>query len=165
MNQHKEAKMLTSRILVVTAVLGMASVGAASAHPGPGGGPGGWHHGGGLFDGVTLTDSQKTKMHALMKAEHQESKSLRDQLHAVHEQLEAKLLSAGDVTEATIAPLEQQEASLMQQLSAKHVSNEIALRNLLTSDQIAQASSIHAQLASLHSQEHARHGAGETPPD
>lgn len=157
--------MLTSRLFVAAAVLGLACAGAASAHPGPGGGPGGWHHGGGLLDGVTLTDSQKTKVHALMKAEHQDSKSLRDQLHAVHEQIETKLLSAGDVTEATIAPLAQQEASLMQQLGAKHVAEEIALRNLLTSDQIAKASSIHAQLASLHNQEHALHGAGETPPD
>ncbi|MGI4747721.1 MAG: Spy/CpxP family protein refolding chaperone, partial [Janthinobacterium lividum] len=140
-------------------------VGGASAQPGPGGGPGGWHHGDGLLEGVTLTDSQKTKVHALMKAEHQDSKSLFDQLHAVHEQIETTLLSAGDVTEATIAPLAQQEASLMQQLGAKHVANEIAVRNLLTSDQIAKASSVHAQLASLHNQEHALHGTGEPPSD
>jgi len=156
--------MLTRKIFVAAAVIGLASAGAASAQPGPGG-PGGWHHGDRLLDGVTLTDSQKTKVHALMKAEHQDSKSLRDQLHAVHEQIETTLLSTGDVTEATIAPLAQQEASLMQQLSAKHVANEIAVRNLLTSAQIAKASSIHAQLASLHNQEHALHGAGETPPD
>jgi hypothetical protein len=104
-------------------------------------------------------------VHALMKAEHQDSKSLRDQLRAVHEQIETTLLSAGDVTEATIAPLEQQEASLMQQLGAKHVANEIAVRNLLTSDQIAKAASIHAQLTALHDQEHALHQAGETPSD
>lgn len=156
--------MFTSKIIAAAAVLGIASAGAAVAQPGHGGGPGGWHHDG-LLDGVTLTDTQKTKVHALMKAEHQDSKSLRDQLHAVHEQIETTLLSAGDVTEATIAPLEQQEASLMQQLGAKHVASEIAVRNLLTSDQIAKAASIHAQLTALHDQEHALHQAGETPSD
>ncbi|MGI4747283.1 MAG: periplasmic heavy metal sensor, partial [Janthinobacterium lividum] len=85
--------MLTRKILVAATVLGLASVGAASAQPGPGGGPGAWHHGDGLLEGVTLTDSQKTKVHALMKAEHQDSKSLFDQLHAVHEQIETTLLS------------------------------------------------------------------------
>ncbi|NPD69485.1 periplasmic heavy metal sensor [Lichenicola cladoniae] len=157
--------MFTFKIIAAAAVLGVASAGAAFAQPGHGGGPGGWHHGDGLLDGVTLTDTQKTKVHALMKAEHQDSKSLRDQIHAIHEQIETTLLSAGDVTEATIAPLEQQETSLMQQLGAKHVASEIAVRNLLTSDQIAKAASIHAQLTALHDQEHALHQAGETPSD
>lgn len=157
--------MLKRTILVATAVLGLASAGAASASPGSGGGGKGWHHRDSLLEGVTLTDSQETKLHALMKAEYQDSKTVRDQLNAVHQQIETTLLSAGDVTEATIAPLAQQEASLMQQLSAKHVASEIAIRNLLTSDQIAKAASVHTQLASLHNQEHALRQAAETPSD
>lgn len=154
--------MLTRKIVVAAVVLGLASTGAVSAQPGAGGEHDGWRHGDALLDGVTLTDTQKTKMHALVKAEHQDSKSLFDQLHAVHEQIEAKLLSAGDVTEAAIAPLAQQEASLMQQLGAKRVANEIAIRNLLTADQIAKAATTHAQLVSLHNQERALRETGET---
>lgn len=128
----------------------MASV-AAQAQPGPGF-HGGFHHES-LLEGVTLTDAQQTQVHALRKASWQATRPIMQQLHAVQEQIDSALLSSGTVTEANLAPLVQQKESLMQQLDAQHVSEQIAVRNLLTADQIAQASTSHAKLEALHAQE------------
>lgn len=161
--------MLTRKTLLAAAVVAMtaaaASGGAAFAQPMPGQGPGGWHHGSPLLDGVTLTDDQKSKLGDLMTAEHQGSASLRAQLRTIHDQIETTLLSSGDVTEATLAPLEQQEAALMQQLGAKRISMEIAVRNLLSAAQLAEASSTHTQLTALHNQERALDKADAPPAD
>lgn len=146
------------------AIIGTGTMGTGLAQPGPGG-PGGWHHGPGLLDGVTLTDDQKTRLQALMKAGREDRGSLHEQLHAVREKIDSTLLSSGDVTAAMLAPLVQQQEALMQQLDAKQLSDEIAIRNMLTAAQIAQASSAHAQLVSLHAQERALHQSQGAPPD
>lgn len=138
---------------MVTLAAGLGAP-AFAQHGGPEGGPGGWHHGGPFLEGITLTDDQKTKLHALMKSEHQNN-SLFRQLHAVHEQIDSAIFSTASVSEATLQPLLQQETSLMQQVEAQRVSNQLAIRNMLTADQLATASATHAKLVSLHEQEHA----------
>lgn len=143
---------------ITAGIIGAGTTGLALAQPGPGG-PGGWHHDGGLLEGISLTDDQKTKLHALMKSGHADEKALHEQLRTIHENIDAALLSSGSVTATTLAPLVQQQEGVMQQLDAMHISNEIAVRNLLTADQIAKASSTHAQLAVLHQQEQALHSA------
>ena len=151
--------MVSSRTFFATAIViglvGCGAVTAASAQPGPR--PDGWHHGSGLLDGVTLTDDQKTKLQALMMAGHQDAQALHEQMHAIREQIDTALLSSGTVTEATVAPLLQQQEALTQQMDAKRLSDEIAIRNMLTASQIATAATTHAQLVALHQQEHALH--------
>lgn len=150
----RKTQMLTRKtFLTAIAIAGLtaATVPAAVAQPGPGG----WHHGSVLLDGVTLTDSQTTRLHALMQAGRADSQSLRDQIRTVHEQIDTALLSSGTVTEATLAPLLLQQEALAQQLDAKRLSSQVAIRNLLTPDQMAAAASMHAKLVSLHEQEHA----------
>ena len=156
--------MFTRKTLFAAALVGLAGAGptvAARAQPGPGG----WHHGGGLLDGIALTDDQKSKLHALMQAGRADTRALREQMRAIHEKIDATLLSPGSVTEATLAPMVQQQEALMQQMDAKHMSDEIAIRNLLTADQIAKASATHAQIAALHDQEHALRGTADAPAD
>ena len=152
--------MLSRKLLLALATIGTMGAGLAPAMAQPGGGPGGWHHGSPLLEGVTLTDDQKAKVHALMKSEHGPG-SLFAQLRAVHEQIDGAILSSGTVSEASLQPLVQQETSLMQQVEAQRVSNELAIRNMLTPAQLATASSTHAQMASLHQQEHALMNAGD----
>lgn len=153
----KEASMFTKKTVFAAALIGVLGAGtttAAFAQPGPGG----WHGGGGgggLLDGITLTSSQQTAMHALMEAGHQQMQTLHTQLRAIHEQIDTTLLSSGTVTAAMLAPLVQQQESLMQQVDARHISDQIAIHNLLTADQLARASATHAQLAALRQQEHA----------
>ena len=144
--------MFTRKTLFAAAATGMlAATLAAPAMAQPG--PGGWHHGDDLLEGVTLTDSQKSQVHALMKAQHQSG--LFQQMRAVHEQIDSAIYSTGTVTAATLQPLLEQEASLMQQAEAQHVTTALAIRNLLTPTQLATAASTHAQMRALHDQEHA----------
>ncbi len=151
--------MLSRKLLFTLATFAATTVGTVGAGLAPamaqhGGGTGGWHHGSPLLEGVTLTDDQKTKLHALMQSEHG-SNSLYAQLRAVHQQIDSAILSNGTVSEASLQPLVQQETSLMQQVEAQRVSNELAIRNMLTPAQLATASSTHAQMEALHNQEHA----------
>ncbi len=156
--------MLSRKLLFALATFAATTVGAglAPAMAQHGGGFGGWHQGSPLLQGVTLTDAQKTKLHALMQSEHG-SNSLHAQLRAVHEQIDSAILSSGTVSEASLQPLVQQETSLMQQVEAQRVSNELAIRNMLTPSQLATASSTHAQMTALHQQEHALMSASDTP--
>ena len=153
--------MFTRKLLFAAAALGAVGAGLAPAMA-QHGGPGGWHHGSPLLEGVTLTDGQKATLHALMRSEHG-SNSQHAQLRAVHQQIDTAILSPGSVSEASLQPLVQQETALMQQLEAQRISDELAIRNMLTPAQLAAASSTHAQMTALHEQEHAlmRVGAGD----
>ncbi len=160
--------MLSRKLLFALATLGTVGAGSVPAMAQHGGGPGGWHHGSPLLEGVTLTDDQTTKLHALMQSQHGPD-SLHAQLRAVHGQIDDAILSGGTVSEASLQPLVQQEVSLMQQVEAQRISNELAIRSMLTPAQLATASSTHAQMEALHQQEHAlmnaRDGAQPQPAD
>ncbi len=160
--------MLTRKMILAAAMAGVIGTGAAAtafAQGGPGG-PEGWHHGGmQLLEGITLTDEQKSTLRTLMQDGHAGSRALRQQLRAVHEQIETTLLSSGTVTAATLTPLVQQQEALMQQLDAQRIAREVAVHDMLTPAQLSQASAAHAQLEALHQQEHALRGGSETPPD
>ena len=160
--------MVTRKMLLAVATVGLVGAGAvatASAQAGPGG-RGGWHRGAGsLLEGVTLTDDQKTTLHTMMQSGFAGTKALREQMRAVHEQIETALLSSGTVTAATLAPIVQQQEALMQQLDAQRISQAIAIRAMLTPAQLAQASTAHAQLVALHQQEaNLRDGEAASPP-
>ncbi len=155
--------MFSRKLLFALATTGALGAGLAPAMAQHGGGPGGWHHGSPLLEGVTLTDDQKSKLHALMKSEHGPN-SLFAQLRAAHEQIDSAILGSGTVSEASLQPLVQQEVSLMQQVEAQRVSNELAIRNMLTPAQLATASSTHAQMEALHQQEHALMKTGDVVP-
>lgn len=135
-------------------------VGTAHAQPGPGG----FHHGDPMLDGVTLTDTQQTQLHALMKAGHADDKALFEQMRAIHDKIDATLLGTASVTAADLTPLVQQQEAVMQQLDAKRITQQIAVRNLLTADQISQASATHTKMAALHAQEQALHAGNDMPP-
>ncbi|WP_428377560.1 periplasmic heavy metal sensor [Lichenicoccus sp.] len=109
----------------------------------------------GAFAGAQFTASQQTQVHSIMQAAHQQTASARTQIQSLQQQIDTLLLSSGSVTEAQITPLVQQQETLRQQLDASRISTEIAVRNLLTSSQLAAAASTHAQLSALHQQEHA----------
>ena len=78
--------MLTRQMLfaaATAALIGTGIAAGASAQPGPGG-PGGWHHGGGgLLEGVTLTDDQKAALHTLMQNGHAATRVSVERRHLV----------------------------------------------------------------------------------
>jgi protein CpxP len=105
-----------------------------------------------LLKSANLTDAQKQQVHEILKSEHQQMKSVHQQFEAIHEQLADRLLSSGKVTPADLAPLEQKAYRYQQQIDQGMVDTAIAIRNVLTSDQINHLAQVHKQLQSLHSQ-------------
>lgn len=117
---------------------------------------GAWGHGYLSFlQGVTLNDSQKSEMHSIMHASLQQMKPQWQQMRALHEQISGELASASTVSPATLASQQQQLETLRAQLDQAELASALQVRQLLTSDQLSQAASVHAQLASLHQQERA----------
>jgi homoserine dehydrogenase len=76
-------------------------------------------------------------------------------MHAVHEQITTLLLGSGTVTEDQLAPLLRQEDQLRAQEEKTRMAEVLAIRNMLTPEQLAQAASVHAQMEALHQQEKA----------
>ncbi|MCQ8277410.1 Spy/CpxP family protein refolding chaperone [Acetobacteraceae bacterium KSS8] len=150
-------KKTTFAVLALGAALG-TTLGVAHAQHGPGF----WRHDP-LLAGVTLTDAQQQKIDALNKSDRHANKSLFQQVRAIDKKIDAALLTPGPVSEANLAPLVQQKAALMAQLDSARLSQEIAVRNLLTDDQLAIAAATRAKLDSLREQERALHAASATP--
>lgn len=116
----------------------------------------GMHDGGSpfmmLLKSANLTDAQREQVREILKSEHAQMKAVHQQFESVHEQLAEKLLSPGKVTAAELAPLEQKAYRYQQQLDQGMVDTAIAIRNILTSDQLNHLAQVHKQLQSLHSQ-------------
>ncbi len=150
---------MTFNPLFRTALLaGLVGTAGAAVAQGWGG-----HHGFGGRDGgefgmlraLSLTDAQKTQVHAAMESGRTASAPYREQLHAIEAQLHAKLTSSGAVAMADMAPLLQQKEQVMAELDQTRMATVLQVRSVLTPAQIAQAASMQAQLASLHAQERA----------
>jgi len=140
-------------IAAVTAC-GLAAAGIAAAQP-----EGAWHHGGfgggdmEFLRGLNLTDAQKEQARTIEKSAWEQTKPLMEQMHTLHEQQITTLLTAG-TTQAQVSGIVAQEQAIRNQLDANRVATAFQLRNLLTSDQLAQAADLHTRLEALHEQEH-----------
>lgn len=119
----------------------------------------GWHggHGGmrAIMSSLQLTSAQKQQIHTIMSDARTTNEPQMQQLASLRKQTESMMFSTGSVTAAQLAPLLAQEESIRQQLDTSRMETQLAVRAVLTSDQLAKAASTQAQLASLHDQEHA----------
>jgi Spy/CpxP family protein refolding chaperone len=123
-----------------------------------------WGHGPGalgFLHGVALSDEQKTQVKSIEQASWASLKPLMEKLRTAHEAQINKLLGTGTVTAETLQPDVAQEEALRHQIDAIHTGVMVQLRNVLTSEQLAQAASKHAQIEQLHDQEHALMGEPE----
>jgi Spy/CpxP family protein refolding chaperone len=145
--------------LLIASAMGLLFAQPLCAQPA---GHGGGHMGRAMHDGgspfmmllrsANLTDAQKQQVHQILKSEHAQMKSVHQQFQAIHEQLADKLLAPGKVTAAQLAPLEQKAYHYQQQIDQGMVDTALAIRNVLTSDQLNHLAQVHKQLQSLHSQ-------------
>ncbi len=136
------------KILLTTAVIAFS--GAAFAQGFHGG-----HHEDALFHGVNLTDAQKDQIRTIEKAGWAQAKPTMEQVHALHEQIVARMLAPGALSEADLAPLVTQEEQLRNQLDQIKLNSGLQMRAVLTASQLADAAAKHTQLVSLHEQERA----------
>jgi Spy/CpxP family protein refolding chaperone len=121
---------------------------------------GGWHHDGMDFmHGVNLSDAQKQQIHQIAETAHTQMRAAEDNLRTLHQQLSTAML-AGETLQQLL-PIQRQEDTLREQMDAQRLAVAVEMRNVLTSEQLAQASAQHAKLASLREQEHAVMGDGQ----
>jgi len=151
--------MKTTTSLLLAAAVGALLAQPVNAQPAGHEGMGhmGFMHDGGspfmmLLKSANLTDAQRQQVHEILKSERQQMKSVHQQFESIHEQLADKLLSPGKVSASDIAPLEQKAYRYQQQIDQSMVDTALAIRNILTSDQLNHLAQVHKQLQSLHSQ-------------
>ena len=148
----KSAISMKNGILAAIVTAGLAVGVDAAAR-----GPAGFGHDGmsEALAAVQLSDAQKQQIQAIHSAARMQNAPIMAQMQTLQQQMAQTLFSSGNVTEAQLLPLVQQQESLRQQLDVSRMQAAIAIRNLLTSAQLAQATAAQGQLAVLHRQERA----------
>lgn len=151
---------LVAGVLIAASALGQTSMGAMPMSSGPHGAMG--HHMGGMDAGdahfmrllrsANLSSAQHAQVRQILKSERQQMKAVYAGFHAVHEQIAEKLFSPGGLTAADLAPLEQKAVRYQQQIDRNMIETALAIRNVLTPEQLSRLSEVHQQLQSLHQQ-------------
>lgn len=105
-----------------------------------------------LLKTADLTPAQRGQVRDILKSERAQMMSVHREFQAVHEQIAAKLLAPGAVTAADLEPLAQKAFRSQKQIDQNMIDTAVAIRNILTPEQLARVSDVHRKLESLHSQ-------------
>lgn len=137
-----------------TPVFGQPHMGMG--RPGPGGAMG---DGPGMFlpmllRGIDLTADQRTQVRAIMDSYRSTFPALFKQLHEAHEALATILLTPGEVDAKVLAQQLDSVTQIRAQLLQKGTDVMLAVRQILTADQLAQAAQIKTRLQALHDEMH-----------
>ena len=87
-----------------------------------------------------LTPDQQNQVHKIMEADHQSLHALFTQLQTANQQLAGKLFGPGPVQAADLTPQVQQITQLRQQLMEQGVKTALAIRAVLTPQQLTKVS-------------------------
>ena len=114
-------------------------------------------HGGGspflmLLKSANLTPAQQQQVQLILNSDRSKMQNIHQQLFALHEQISSKLFSAGAVTSADLKPLVQQASRLESELNQNMADTAVAIRNILTPDQVKHLAEVQQKLHSLHAQ-------------
>lgn len=114
-------------------------------------------HGGGspflmLLQSANLTAAQKSQVQLILNSNSSQTQGLHQQLQALHEQIAAKLLGPGQVTSSDLKPLIQQASRIETDLNQSMMDTALAIRNVLTPEQVRRLAAVHEKLHSLHTQ-------------
>jgi Spy/CpxP family protein refolding chaperone len=113
-----------------------------------------------LLQGVTLSDAQQAQIAQIRQTAWAAAKPMMQQMRATGSQIRDLMFAAGAVDTAKLTALRQQQSQLRQQLDDQRMNVELQIRATLTSTQLAQAASTHAQVEALHQQMHSLVHAG-----
>ncbi len=105
-----------------------------------------------LLRGANLTADQKTQVQQIMANHRATFQNLFSQLRTVQDQVSSKLFSTGAVSESDLTPQLQQVTTLRSQLAEEGLRVALEIRNILTADQLANASQLKTQMQSLQNQ-------------
>lgn len=101
---------------------------------------------------VNLSDAQWAKVRPILDASSAKTKPLMKQLRAVHDQIAEKLLGSGTLAASDLAPLQQQESQLQQQIYQQMLSAALQVRGILTPEQLARGLQLERKMKALRDQ-------------
>ncbi|MBV8978551.1 MAG: periplasmic heavy metal sensor [Alphaproteobacteria bacterium] len=118
-----------------------------------------------LLHSANLTPEQRAQVGQILTAHHSQTTAMHRQLQDLHEKIADKILGSGTVTSADLKPLVDQASRLEAKLNENMADTAVAIRNLLTADQVKHLAEVHAKLRAIHSQVQSLMGAGGAMPD
>jgi len=98
---------------------------------------------------ANLTADQQTQVHKIMDADHQNLQALSKQLQTANNQLADKLFAPGAVQATDLTPQVQQITQLRQQLMEQGLKTALAIRAVLTPEQLAKVSQLKDRMEKL----------------
>jgi Spy/CpxP family protein refolding chaperone len=131
---------------------------------------GGGMHGGGagmlmLLRSANLTPAQQSQVRQIVASSQSQMQALHGQMEALHRQIADKLLAPGQVSVADVRPLVQKMTGVEAQLTESMTTTAIAVRNVLTQEQLKQLAQVHRKLRDLHTQVQRLMGTEQNIPD
>ena len=118
-----------------------------------------------LLRSADLTPVQQSQIQLILNSNKAQMQALHAQLESIHEQFAAKLLNQGSVSAADLKPLVQEAARVEAELTENMATTAIAVRNILTSEQVKKLAEVHRKLHALHTQVRSLLGSGGNVPD
>jgi Spy/CpxP family protein refolding chaperone len=127
-------------------------------------------HGGGaglmiLLRSANLTPAQESQVRQIVASSRPQMQTLHAQMEALHQQIADKLLTPGQVSAGDIRPLVQKMSGIEAKLTENMTATAIAIRNVLTPEQLKQLAQVHRKLRDLHTQVRRLMGTEENIPD
>jgi Spy/CpxP family protein refolding chaperone len=98
---------------------------------------------------ANLTADQQAQVHKIMEADHQNLRALFSQLQTANNELADKLFAPGKVQAADLAPQVQRITQLRQQLMEQGLKTALAIRAVLTPEQLAKVAQLKDRMEKL----------------
>lgn len=105
-----------------------------------------------LLKSANLTQAQQAQLRQVMQAQGAKNAAVMQQIRDVEEQISSRLLSPEPLKASDIAPLAQKAAQLKQQVDQSMIDTSLAIRNILTVEQLKHLAKVRQQLESLRAQ-------------
>jgi Spy/CpxP family protein refolding chaperone len=118
-----------------------------------------------LLRSADLTPAQQSQIQLILNSNKSQMQALHAQLENIHEQFAEKLLGQGSVGAADLKPLVQEAARVEAELTENMATTAIAVRNILTPEQVKKLADVHRKLHALHTQVRSLLGSGGNVPD
>jgi Spy/CpxP family protein refolding chaperone len=102
-----------------------------------------------LLRSAQLTPSQRQQVRQILRSHAAQNRPRFARLRAIRSQIADKLLGSAPVSESDLAPLEQQVLQLQHQIRQNIIDAALAIRKVLTPEQLGRVSELHQQLKNL----------------